>query len=85
MEEVIKLLNLIILLIRKILKQKRWLSPDELFQEFGISKNTQAKMRMSKRKGSRIPYSKIGNKYIFYDRLIIYQWLENNEVLQNES
>lgn len=55
---------------------KRWLNPDELFYELGISKSWQAKLRMQK----KIPFSKIGNKFIRYDRLEINKWLENNKM-----
>lgn len=57
-------------------KDKKWFSPDEFFEEFGISKSTQAKYRMKK----KIPYSKIGSRYIRYDRSKIDAWLESHEV-----
>ena len=56
-------------------QQKRWLTPKELEEEFGISKSTQAKYRMN----NKIPYSKIG-KYIRYDRNDIDSWLENHKI-----
>ncbi len=46
-----------------IKSQKQWLNSDELEEEFGILKSTQAKMRMAK----TLPYHKIG-KYIRYFR-----------------
>lgn len=58
---------------------KRWLSPDNLEQEYGFSKSSQAKMRMSSN-GSTIPFSKINGKYIRYDRFLIDQWLEEHQV-----
>lgn len=58
---------------------KRWLSPGDLEQEFGFSRSTQNKMRMSSNP-STIPFSKIGGKYIRYDRLLIDQWLEEHQV-----
>lgn len=58
---------------------KRWLSPDDLQQEYGFSKSTQAKFRMQKNK-STIPFSKIGGKYIRYDRALIDQWIEDHQV-----
>lgn len=58
---------------------KRWLSPDDLEQEYGFSRSTQNKMRMSSNP-STIPFSKIGGKYIRYDRLLIDQWLEEHQV-----
>lgn len=61
------------------LELKRWLSPEELEQEYGFSKSTQAKMRM-RTTGSSFPFSKIGGKYIRYDRKLIDKWLENHQV-----
>lgn len=58
---------------------KRWLSPDDLEQEYGFSKSSQAKMRMAS-SNSTIPFSKINGKYIRYDRLLIDQWLEDHQV-----
>jgi len=61
------------------MEQQRWLSPDDLAKhpDFKIPKQTQAKMRMH----GRIPYSKIGNKFIRYDRLELDKWLEDNKVV----
>lgn len=59
--------------------QKRWLSPTGLEQEFGFSKSAQAKMRMSS-SSSTLPFSKIGGKYIRYDRLLLDVWLEEHQV-----
>ncbi len=59
--------------------QKRWMSPEELEFEYGFSKSTQAKMRMVNN-SSTIPFSKIGGKYIRYDRVAIDKWLENHAV-----
>ena len=59
--------------------KKRWLNPSELETEFGIKKNTQAKMRMRSAK-VKIPFSKIGSKLIRYDRYKIDEWLQNNAV-----
>ena len=58
---------------------KRWLSPDDLQEEYGFSKSTQAKMRMAS-SSSTIPFSKINGKYIRYDRVAIDKWLENHQV-----
>ena len=60
------------------LNQKRWLSPAELEAEYGFSRSTQAKMRMTS-SSSNIPFSKIG-KYVRYDRIEIDKWLENHQV-----
>lgn len=58
--------------------QKRWLCPDDLEQEYGFSKSSQAKMRMTKN-GSKIPFSKVG-RYIRYDRNLINAWLEAHAI-----
>lgn len=65
-----ELINTIILL------QKPWLNPNELEQDFGISKSTQAKMRMNR----KIPYHKIG-KYIRYNRDEIHQMFADAKVI----
>lgn len=59
--------------------EKRWLSPDDLEQQYGFSKSSQAKMRMTS-STSTIPFSKINGKYIRYDRLLIDRWLEDHQV-----
>ena len=59
--------------------KKRWLSPADLEAEYGFSQSTQAKMRMAS-SGSNIPFSKIGRKYIRYDRELIDRWLEEHQV-----
>lgn len=59
---------------------KRWLTPDELEAEYGFSKSTQSKMRMSISK-FKIPFCKIGSKYIRYDRIEIDQWMEKYKVV----
>jgi len=58
------------------LKKKRWLTPDELEKEYGITKSTQAKKRMN----GRLPYSKLG-QLVRYDRNKIDELLENAEVV----
>lgn len=57
---------------------KRWLSPSELAEEFGISKSTQSKMRM-RSSSSTLPYSKVG-KFVKYDRVAIDKWLEDHKI-----
>jgi len=54
---------------------KRWLSPDDLFKEFGIGLSNQQKLRTNR----KIPFSKVG-RYIRYDLNKINQWLENNSI-----
>lgn len=61
------------------LENKRWLNPEKLEAEYGFSKSTQAKMRMNS-SGSSFPFSKIGGKYIRYDRYLIDKWLEAHQV-----
>ncbi len=56
--------------------QKEWLTPDEFDEEYSISKSTQAKYRMAK----KIPFSKIGGRYIRYSRTEIDKWLRSNQV-----
>lgn len=58
--------------------EKRWLSPSELESEFGFSKSTQAKMRMSSN-SSGIPFNKVGG-FVFYDRIAIDKWLEEHQM-----
>lgn len=57
-------------------KQHRWLTPVGLEEEYGVARSTQAKYRMCK----KIPFSKIGGKFIRYDRQKIDKWLEDHEV-----
>ena len=58
---------------------KRWLSIKNVEEEYGFSRSTQAKMRMVSN-SSTIPFSKIGGKYIRYDRFAIDNWLESHQV-----
>jgi len=55
---------------------KEWLSPKELYQEYGISTSTQAKMRVSK----SIPFHKI-SKYVRYKRDDINLWFDKAKVV----
>lgn len=59
--------------------EKRWLDTSDLQEEFGFSKSAQAKMRMASN-SSTLPFSKIGGKFIRYDRIEINKWLEMNRV-----
>lgn len=56
--------------------KNEWLSPQDLFDEYGLKLNFQAKLRMNR----KIPYSKIGAKIVRYNRAKIDQWLEDAEV-----
>lgn len=58
---------------------KRWLSPNDLEEEYGFSKSFQGKARMASN-SSTLPFSKIGGKYIRYDRIEIDKWLELHQV-----
>ena len=53
--------------------QKRWLSPDEFENEFGMSKSTQAKKRSLR----ELPYTKFGG-YVRYDRNKINELFESH-------
>ena len=59
----------------------RWLSPQIMAKSepegYGLSESLQAKLRMR----GHIPFSKISNKYIRYDRREIDKWLENHAVV----
>ena len=57
---------------------KRWLSPSELAEEYGISTSSQSKFRMQSNP-SNLPFSKIG-KYIRYDRVAINKWFEDHKI-----
>ena len=59
--------------------EKRRLSPEELEAEYGLSQSWQGKARM-KSYPSPIPFSKVGGKFIRYDRELIDKWLEANHV-----
>jgi len=62
--------NLEKVMSKTINTQKRWLSPADLQVEYGFSKSWQGKARMTSNPSS-IPFSKIGGKYIRYDRIAI--------------
>jgi len=54
---------------------KRWLSPDDFEEEFGMSKSTQSK----KRSCGKLPYSKFGG-FVRYDRFKIDKLLEEHDI-----
>ncbi len=66
------------MIVENNILQKRWLNPSELQREYGFSKSSQAKMRMSSN-ASTLPFSKIG-KFIRYDRKAIDIWLEEHQI-----
>ena len=53
-----------------------WLTPTTMEEEYHISRSTQAKYRMDR----KIPFYKIGGKYIKYKREEIDGWIESNKV-----
>ena len=56
--------------------EKKYLTQDELAEEYLISKSTQSKYRMTK----KIPFIKIGGRYIRYKRADIEAWLDSHSV-----
>jgi len=58
------------------LKDKKIVDADELFELYGFSKSTQAKMRMKR----AIPFIKIGGRYVRYEIETIETWIKNNRV-----
>jgi predicted DNA-binding transcriptional regulator AlpA len=62
--------------------KKRWLNIKELAKEYGFSKSSQYQLR----KSEQIPFTQIkassktnkNNGSVLYDRVLIDQWLENN-------
>ena len=58
-------------------EKNRWITPTVFEQEFGIPKQTQAKMRSE----GRLPYSKLGTKVVRYDRQKIDKMFEDNAVI----
>ena len=58
------------------LQDKKIVNADELFELYGFSKSSQAKMRMRR----TIPFIKIGGRYVRYEIKAIEAWLESNKV-----
>lgn len=59
-------------------EKKDWLTPDNVVEEFGIAKSTQAQYRAL----GKIPFSKLGRK-VLYSRAKLNKWLEDAEVSNN--
>ena len=59
-------------------QSKVWLTPENVNDLFGISKSTQAKMRMASN-NSTIPFSKVGG-YIFYLKTDLDAWIAEHKV-----
>lgn len=53
----------------------KWMNTDELAEEYGIKKSTQALYRSKK----KIPFSKIGG-FVYYNKNKIDEWIENHSV-----
>ena len=62
-------------------QEKRWLTPEDLEREYNFSKSWQAKARMMSNK-IRLPYVKIGAKFIRYDRQEIDRWIEKHKIYE---
>jgi len=58
------------------LKDKKIVTPDELFELYKFSKSSQAKMRMKR----EIPFIKIGGRYVRYEIEAIEAWIKSNRV-----
>ena len=58
------------------INEKKYLTQEELETEYAISKSTQSKYRMQK----KIPFIKIGGRYIRYSREQIEAWLDSHSV-----
>ena len=76
MKNAIELLSEIVGILRNSTKDKRWLTPKELFIEYSLEESTMDKYRMER----KIPFSKI-SMMVRYDRIQIDKWLENHEVV----
>jgi len=59
-----------------LLKDKKIVTPDELFELYNFSTSTQAKMRMKR----AIPFIKIGGRYVRYEIEAIEAWIKSNRV-----
>lgn len=60
--------------------QKRFLTPEELMEEYSFGKKWQDKMRSKK----LIPYIKLGG-YVRYDRHEIDAWVEKHSVVSDDA
>lgn len=57
------------------LKNNRWITVEEVANEYGFSKTKQQTLR----NGKQIPYLKVGGS-IRYDRVALDQWLEDQSI-----
>ena len=74
MNNAIELLSEIVGILKNNTKDKRWLTPKELYIEYSFEESTMNKYRMDK----KIPFSKV-SAMVRYDRTQIDKWLENHE------
>ena len=58
------------------LRYKKIVDAKELFELYGFSLSTQAKMRMKR----EIPFIKIGGRYVRYEIEAIEAWIKSNRV-----
>jgi predicted DNA-binding transcriptional regulator AlpA len=77
MEKILELLYLILEILKDMSKQKIWLSPKQLEDEYGLKQKTMDKYRMD----GRIPYYKIGAKFVRYKREEIDEWISSHKVV----
>jgi len=59
--------------------QKRWLTPEEVYHQYGIGIYSQAKYRTKTNK-SLMPFSKPSSRVVLYDRFLMNRWLEDHQV-----
>ena len=59
-------------------QSKVWLTPEDVNDLFGISKSSQAKMRMASN-SSTMPFHKVGAR-IFYQNMDLNAWIEDHKV-----
>ncbi len=57
-------------------QQSKIITPKQFAIDYGIAESTQAKLRMR----GEIPFSKIGNKFVRYNRDDIEAWFEAHKV-----
>jgi len=74
MEKITELLTEILKIISKQSSKNRWLTPETLEEEYEFKEATMSKYRMD----GRIPYYKIGSKFIRYSRNEIDAWIEQH-------
>lgn len=57
-------------------QQNKIITPKQFAIDYGIAESTQAKLRMK----GEIPFSKIGNKFVRYNRDDIEAWFEAHKI-----